>query len=291
MNTPHTRDLAKEREKHEREEPFSWERTCGFVISLESELAKTSMRSLVNLRLKEDAIQHWEAWSSNETSVALAVNAKLLPREYLSLRNEVHDHSAGNMISHLALWHRLSESRDQFSSCKHALVIEDDVAVMPNAAAWIDNQVAAMDGAFDFINLCAHRATGTHIRDSDCVSIDSTQDFPTNFPNIQTTAYVVSISMLRSLIDAFAGTSGWPSRKCTIDKVLNRVLYSMDSQGFRSSACPFTKSPFVHCGVLKTTGRHREDFCKAQFPNIYGLPSRSRRSSPDGCEKVLLPDD
>ena len=286
-------------------QPFSWQSACVHVISLpESRGPVESVQQQLRKNVGVHAAVSPGVRPTNESIEAIVRRAEtscLVPRSYARDPVPPRWHgTVGSSLAHLALLHRAASSA--WGGCEWAVVLADDVALLPGFGAWVEALMARLPSA-DFVNLATVRAWGVPVESRPAgrplrvsgrlvaSAWSGVNPLRVRSPNLLVSAYVVRRSTLPTLLDSFARTKEW-GRRCSIDQVLARAQYALASAGlYKSFTVDATLSRISHCAVGPTereawaagdaSARARHAACSAAHPTLYGGGSRSHDESRD----------
>lgn len=219
---------------------FSWETTCTYVISMpHSAVQRASMRRQLAAQGLSNTLHFWQGLrlnASNEQAVLDKASAAcVVPAEYAApLEDEPTGRLrgiVGSTLAHLLLL-RHAYLHD---SCRHVLVLADDVVLKPDFRSWVAERVmAALPPTADFVNLAAVRAFGLPIAGSAASRVTARQRWPQwdggtprpggelRSPNLLVSSYIARRAALPVLLASFRGVEDWRPQ-CSIDQVLDHA--------------------------------------------------------------------
>ena len=286
---------------------FAWNDTCAWVISMPDAHAQ---RASVMRQLSAIGVANARVWTGLplsqhpeqlQPSVDKAAAACLVPPSYVADANaSARWHgTVGSSLAHLLLlrhvW-RLSTLRDRphgrhggehedeaCSRAKWALVLADDVVMLPGFGAWLTDQMDPIGDRADLVNLAvvrawgdpepgvnsigahigAHQGKGSAAHRHPAISKRVSGSVPAwppwsngrpglhnvRNPNLLVSAYLVRVASLPTLLSSFGGTSNW-GRRCSIDQVLSRIEFALASaRRYTSYNIDADGSLIGHCAV------------------------------------------
>ena len=264
-------------------DPFRWNSTCAHILSMP---ASVKQRASVWNQLKAEGIAHRQIhygvegsdYIRRETAVSHAEEACLVPPYYLDDTNASSrwHGTVASSIAHLQLlrntWQGNIARRAKGSApCSHdawALVLADDVVLLPGFKKWLAEQMAAIHASndqVDLVNLAVVRVWGSPVGNGGIAKRVSGQQewhpwasgqagpHHVRNPNILVSGYLVRVVTLPTLLTAFYSTQRW-GRRCSIDQVLGRIEYA-------STAAHAARSRTAAHSSTKVTQQHTRKHC------------------------------